>query len=85
MHALRMAVTAKMFAGVTAPAPKTTPHTRQRENMPWHFRTRDVLKPPDNEAGIQPESSHAHDLRSMETMSPRASSADAQRIPRQCF
>ena len=27
--------------------------------MPWHFRTRDVLKPPDNEAGIQPESSHA--------------------------
>ena len=59
MHALRMAVTAKMFAGVIAPAPKTTPHTRQRENMPWHFRTRDVLKPPDNEAGIQPESSHA--------------------------
>ena len=59
MHALRMAVTAKIFAGVIAPAPKTTPHTRQRENMPWHFRTRDMLKPPDNEAGIQPESSHA--------------------------
>jgi hypothetical protein len=27
--------------------------------MSWHFRARDVLKPPDNEAGIQPESSHA--------------------------
>ena len=59
MHALRMAVAAKMLAGVIAPAPITAPHTRQRENMPWHFRTRDVLKPPDNGAGIQPARSHA--------------------------
>ena len=59
MHTLRMAVTAKMLAGVIAPAPNTASHTRQSENMSWHFCTRDVLKPPDNETGIQPESSHA--------------------------
>ena len=59
MHALRLAVTAKMLAGVIAPAPETAPNTRQRKNVSWHFRTRDVLKPPNNEAGIQPESSHA--------------------------
>ena len=58
MYALRMAVTAKILAGVIAPAPKTAPHTRQRKNMSRHFRTRDVLKPPDNEAGVLPERSH---------------------------
>ena len=26
--------------------------------MSWHFRARDMLKPPDNEAGIQPKSCH---------------------------
>ena len=44
---------------VIALAPKTAPHTRQRKNISWHFRASDVLKPPDNEAGIRPKSSHA--------------------------